>query len=99
MPQEQTVSVRGANGINLYVTASEPSDAADLVSCQNIDLSVRRAVLPRLGLGRPSGWVGLVNTDNGKIHSNEFGSAALGGAIISMCAAGGLFADPPSVTA
>ena len=90
------VSVRGANGINLYVTASEPSDVADLVSCQNIDLSVRRAVLPRLGLGRPSAWSGLVNTDNGKVNANEFGST-LGGGIQSMCAAGGLFVDAPSV--
>lgn len=98
MPKSQVVSVRGANGINLYVTASEPSDASDLVSCQNIDLSVRRAVLPRLGLGRPSAWVGLVNTDAGKVYSNDVGSGITGG-ILSMCAAGGLFVDPPSVTA
>lgn len=99
MPQEQTLEVRGANGLNLYLTATEPGDVADLISCQNIDLGVRRAVLPRLGLGRPSGWSGLVNTDNGKLHSNEFGAGTLGGAIISMCAAGGIFVDPPSVTA
>lgn len=95
----ELVSVRGANGLNLYVTASEPSDAADLVSCQNIDLSVRRAVLPRLGLGRPSGWVGLIYTDAGNLYANEFGAATLTGSIVSMCAAGGLFVDPPSVAA
>lgn len=99
MAQPSMVSVRGANGVNLYVTATEPGDAADLVSCQNIDLSVRRAVLPRLGLGRPSGWIGLIQTDNGDVYANEFGASTLTGTIISMCASAGLFGTPPTVAA
>lgn len=99
MPQFQTASVRGANGINLYVTATEPGDVADLISCQNIDLGVRRAVLPRLGLGRPSGWLGLIQTDNGDVYADQFGDSALTGTIISMCASAGLFGTPPTVAA
>jgi hypothetical protein len=96
--QSQIVSVRGANGLNLYLTATEPGDVGDLVSCQNIDLSVRRAVMPRLGLGRPSSWQGLIYTSAGDLFANEFG-ANLTGSIVSMCAAGGLLATPPSVAA
>jgi hypothetical protein len=99
MPSPQVVSVRGANGINLYVASTEPGDVADLVSCQNIDLGVRRAVLPRLGLGRPSAWKGLVCCNSGDIFANEMDAAQLSGSILSMCAAGGLFSDSPSVTA
>lgn len=95
----QVVSVRGANGVNLYVTATEPSDPADLVSCQNIDLSVRRGVLPRLGLGRPSGWAGLIFTDGGNLYANEFGAGTLSGNIVSMVASAALFTDPPTVAA
>lgn len=96
----QVVSVRGANGLNLYPTVTEPGDVADLyLPSQNIDLGVRRCVLPRLGLGRPSGWVGLIQTSNGDLHANEFGTSVLTGSIIAMCMAGGLFVDPPSVAA
>ena len=92
-------SVRGANGINLFVTPVEPADPMDLMSCTNIDLSVERAILPRRGLGRPESWSGLIYTANGSLFANEFGASVLDGSISSMCASGGLFRTSPVVTA
>lgn len=92
----QTISVRGANGLNLFVISSEPADPADLVSCQNIDLSVERAILPRRGLGRPDSWSGLVFCDSGDLFKDEFGVNLTGG-IASFCAATSIFRSGPTV--
>lgn len=60
-----TISVRGAKGLNLAVHATEidtsdPEQAAFLVSCRNLDLSIGRAVMPRAGLQRATSWPGLM---------------------------------------
>lgn len=59
------VKVRGAKGLNLAIHATEfdpsdPDQAAYLVSCRNIDLSIGKAVMPRAGMQRATSWPGLM---------------------------------------
>jgi hypothetical protein len=59
------IRVRGAKGLNLAVHSmeidtSDPEQAAFLVSCRNIDLSIGKAVMPRAGMQKATSWPGLL---------------------------------------
>lgn len=60
-----TIRVRGAKGLNLAqhateIDTSDPDQAAFLVSCRNVDLSIGGAVMPRAGMQRATSWPGLL---------------------------------------
>lgn len=69
------IRVRGAKGINLAVHSTEidtqdQEQAAFLVSCRNIDLSIGRAVMPRAGQQRATSWPGVMYDEaTGKVFT------------------------------
>ncbi len=93
---EQVIPVRGANGLNLLVNPSEPGDYADLASCQNIDMSLERAVMPRRGLARVTVWNGLSYDTNGDLRTGEVIMPAFGRSVLSLISNIGNITDPPT---
>lgn len=93
---EQVIPVRGVGGMNLLVNPSEPADYADLVSSQNIDMSLERAVMPRRGLARVTSWNGISYDSNGDIRTGETVMPAFGRAVLSMISNIGNITDPPT---
>lgn len=90
------VSVRGAAGLNAAIhsaefDASDPEQASYLATCRNIDLSIGRAVMPRLGMQRATSWPGLLYDEaTGSLFT---GIASLTGPVTV------LFPDPSSFAA
>jgi hypothetical protein len=93
---EQIIPVRGANGLNLFVNPSEPTDYADLVSCQNIDMSLERAVMPRRGLARVTVWNGVTFDSNGDLRTGETVMPAFGRQVLTLISNVGNITDPPT---
>lgn len=90
-----TISVRGANGINLFVNPSDPVDVSDLASCRNVDLSVEHSVQPRRGLLRLDSWPGLEYCEtDGNLYT---GISGLTGPISWLFPAPSLWAVKPTV--
>lgn len=99
MPAESSIPVRGANGLNLLVHSAGVEDIMafrDLQSCQNIDLSVERAVMPRKGLARVVTWNGLTLDTNGDLRTGETSLTTFGRNIVSLIANIGSITPPPS---
>lgn len=99
MPNEISIPVRGANGINLLVHSTgsdDPANIADLQSGSNIDLSLERAVMPRRGLARVTVWNGLTFDSNGDLRTAETVMPAFGRQVISLIPNAGLLTDPPA---
>jgi len=94
------VRVRGAKGLNLAVHATEfdsrdPDQAAFLMSCRNIDLTMERAVQPRLGQQRATTWAGLLYDEaTGSLFT---GIASLTGPITVLFPDPAVFAPKPGV--
>lgn len=93
---EQVIPVRGANGLNLLVNPSEPADYADLVSCQNIDMSLERAVMPRRGLARVTVWNGITFDTNGDLRTAELVMPSFGRSVLTLISNIGNITDPPT---
>jgi hypothetical protein len=93
---EQVIPVRGANGLNLLLAPAEPADLADLVSCQNIDLSIERGVMPRRGLARVTVWNGVTFDSNGDLRTGEVYTPTFGHDIVSLIGNVGTITDPPA---
>jgi hypothetical protein len=93
---EQVIPVRGANGMNLLVNPSEPADYADLRSCQNIDMSLERAVMPRRGLARVTVWNGVTFDSNGDLRTGETVMPAFGRQVLTLISNVGNITDPPT---
>lgn len=99
MPQESSIPVRGANGLNLYRHSASIEDILsfrDLQSCQNIDLSIEGAVLPRRGLARVTTWNGLTLDVNGDLRTGEVALSTLGTDIVSIIPNIGSISAPPA---
>lgn len=94
------VRVRGAKGLNLAVHSTEfnsgdPDQAAFLVSCRNIDLSMEKAVQPRMGQQRATSWPGLLYDEGtGDLFT---GIASLTGPITVLIPDPAPFAAKPGV--
>ena len=90
------LSVRGAGGLNLAMHSAEfdprnPQEASFLYSCRNVDISLARASMPRLGLLRATSWPGLLYDEaTGSLFT---GIASLTGPIVVM------FPDPSNYAA
>lgn len=93
---ESVIPVRGANGLNLLVSPSDPGDYGDLMSCQNVDLSMEKGVQPRRGLARVTVWNGLTFDSNGDLRTGEPVMPAFGRSIVSMVSNVGTVTDPPA---
>jgi hypothetical protein len=94
------VSVRGAGGLNLAMHSAEfdsrnPEEASFLASCRNVDLSLGRASMPRLGLARATSWPGLLYDEaTGSLFT---GIASLTGPITVLFPDPSLYAAKPGV--
>lgn len=89
------VSVRGAAGLNLQTHAAEPDAVVDLLSCRNIDLSVKNSVMPRLGLLRLTSFPGLMYDEaTGGVYT---GIGALTAPITRIIENPSVFIDKPGV--
>jgi hypothetical protein len=90
------VSVRGAGGLNLAMHSAEfdsrnPEEASFLASCRNVDLSLGRASMPRLGLA----WPGLLYDEaTGSLFT---GITSLTGPITVLFPDPSLYAAKPGV--
>ena len=93
---ESVNPVRGAKGLNLLVHPAEPVDYADLQDCQNVDLSIENAVMPRRGLARVTTWNGLTFDSNGDLRTAETVMPAFGRTIMSLISNVGTVSDPPT---
>jgi hypothetical protein len=96
---ETSIPIRGATGINLLLHSAAIDDQykfRDLESCQNIDVTVEGAVLPRRGLGRVTTWNGLTFDANGDLRTAEVVMPSFGRALVSIVPNIGTITDPPA---
>ncbi len=91
-----TTSVRGANGLNLFLHPAEPGDPADLIDVSNATLEFERAVMPRRGVLRAGTWPGLLYSSTGGLYT---GLAGVVGPILSMVGNPAAYVAQPAAVA